>query len=131
MNKFLQKAIKFINLHGKDIQYVRKRTDNTGIYNFDTGVVQENTILLNIKSYPKQVKATQYSYPNLIDKEIILFKIVPDPTYDFYSWFFDDFEKAFTGDYIVYQNENYYINSVQSHDALGETIYFNVLAVKG
>lgn len=119
MNKFLQASKAAINRHGSTCSYIKVQA---GTYDVSTGSVTNTETTLSLKAYKKHTKATQFSYPNLIGKDIALFYIAADSFVDFIPD---------CNDKITYGTGTYTVDSVQEHSALGSVVLYRILAIKG
>lgn len=91
-----------------------------GSYDIATGTVSNTETNYSLKMYKKHLKANQYNYPSLIDKDIALFYFCADGL-------------LFTPkpqDLIVHANVTYKVYTMQTHEAQGETILYKVVGVK-
>lgn len=113
---FEQAVITFIQRHGVPIVYKKIQE---GTYDPSVGMSVNTETLVNLKSYPKQIKANQYNYPNLIGKEVVLFYVKFDPTLAISN-----------SDWIVYNTKTYKIDSYSEHSANGNILVYKILAVK-
>lgn len=118
MNKFLQATNNAVNKHGTNCNYIKVLQ---GVYDVNTGSVVNTETVVAIKVYKKHIKATQFSYPNLIGKDLALFYIpansllaVPEP-----------------GDRLISNSIAYTIDSYQEHCANGEIVLYKVIATMG
>lgn len=118
MNQFLTSTLYFITRHGVSITYNSK---GLSTYNPDTSKATSSNSSYTIKSYPKHIKANQYSFPNLIGKSLIVFYVANSGL-------------TFTpkpGDEIVHDGLVYQVDSFQSHAALGEVCLYKIVAARG
>jgi len=118
MNQFLTSTVYFITRHGVDIVYKARWTQ---VYNpaTSTATVTENSY--SIKAYPKHIRASQYSFPEFIGKDVVMFYVA-------------NFGLSFTpkaGDEITLNSSVYKVTSLQSHAAQGEVCLYKIVAVKG
>lgn len=118
MNAFLQSSIKLISRSGVDVTFI-----STGVstYNVETGKNQTIDSQFTVKSYPKQIVATQYFYPDLIGKDSILFYLANNQL--------GFVPKA--GDSILYKSMKYRVQSIQETVAHGDIVLYRLLTVKG
>lgn len=112
MNPFVVSVHKLINRHGTDHEYSRVTTTRDNA----TRDVITTKITAMLKMWPKQIKATQYNYPNLIGKDVIQFHV----------GIHDDFNPK-TGDFV----NGYRITEVVTTVARGEVVFYRLLGVKG
>ena len=118
MNQFLTSTIYFITRHGFNISYKSRVVQS---YNPATGTASASENTYAIKAYPKHIRANQYSFPELIGKDVVMFYIANSGL-------------SFTpkpGDEIAYHSVVYKVTSLQSHAAQGEICLYKVVAVKG
>lgn len=108
---------RLITKHGVDIEYV---VVSEGAYNVETGTTENTTISTPIRSYPKRLKITQYNYPNLIGKQAIEFLVVGSALTS----------PPKTNDKIVYNLDEYNVESFVSYVAYGEVKLLSILAIK-
>jgi hypothetical protein len=117
MNQFLQSAKQAINLHGSACTYTQV---TTGEYNVETGSVTTTEVSTAVKAYKKHIRATQFSYPNLIGKDAVLIYLVADSIVGFPA----------ANDKITFGTETYQVDQWQSHTALGQVVLYRISAVK-
>lgn len=103
--------------HGMDLPY------STIIRVVDAveGTVTETTTALTLRIYPEPMQASQYNFPTLVGKTVVMFYLAADGL-------------TFTpkpSDEITYQGEVYRINSFQAFTAHGRTVLYKLLGVKG
>ena len=103
--------------HGTDLPY----TTITRVVDEIEGTVIETPTSYTIRMYPKQVQTSQYNFPTLVGKQVVMFyvlasslTVVPKPS-----------------DEITYNGDVYRINSYQSHFAQGQVVLYKLLGVKG
>ena len=70
MNRALSVSKQMIYKHGITVTYSE---DSNQVYDPATGQVTYNQSNYSLKSYPKQLVANQYNFPDLIGKEMITF----------------------------------------------------------
>jgi hypothetical protein len=129
MNKHLLNSIKFIEKHGVDLTY--KIKSGTSVYDPDTLTVTTPSTTVQLRMYIRHLIANHYNYPNLVGKDSIMFYVAPDPNYPFYSWFFDELNKANPSDEIYYNSLVYNVVSVQKHTAEGVVGLYRIVASRG
>ena len=117
MQAFTHAAKRLIAVHGTSIVY---NAVTTGVYDANTLTVQNTSTPVSLKAYTKNIKVTQYNYPNLVGKEVFAFLIeattlgiTPKPN-----------------DFITFNSKKYVVTSLQSHYAVQDLIYYTVLGVK-
>ena len=116
MNDFLRMTTTAIQRHGLDVTFKK-----VGLQAYDpsTGSVTSTDVTSTIRVYPKHIKASQWSYPNLIGKDAVMFYLsgsassIPEVI-----------------DSIQYDSKEYKIESIQKHIALGQVCLYKILAVK-
>jgi len=118
MGQFQNTVNSRINAHGVNVSYI---VLTEGGYNVETGTNSNTETSYTVKAYPKNAKATQYSNPNLIGKQIVeflisqeLLTVVPSNT-----------------DKIIYKGITYTVDSYREITAEGSVVLLKVLAVKG
>jgi len=92
-----------------------------GAYNPSTGTVQNTSTSYSVKMYKKHIKANQYFFPDLIDRDIAMFYLANNSL-------------SFTpkvNDQIVSGSSTYSIKEIQEHSASGEVVLYRIIAVKG
>ena len=117
MNQFLTSTLYFITKHGVDILYKSK---GVAVYNPTTQKSTSTDASHAIKSYPKHIRATQFNFPSLVGKSVVMFYVANSGL-------------TFTpkvSDEIVYDGAVYKVTSLQSHAALGEICLYKIIAVK-
>ena len=108
---------RLINKHGVDVEYV---VVSEGDYNVETGSTENTRTSRTVKCYPKRLKITQYNYPNLIGKQAIEFLMVGGSLSS----------TPRSNDKIVYNLEEYNVESFVSYVTHGEVKLISILAVK-
>ena len=106
--------------HGISITYTKV---TTSAYNADLGKVTKTTTNYTLKSYPKQIKATAYNYPNLVGKESVMFYLNAKEL--------NAVTSISLKDSITYKSNVYQIDSYSEHVYAGEVLLYKVIAVKG
>jgi hypothetical protein len=74
MNPALRASTKAIQTHGVIVSYTSK---TPGVYDPSTGSTNTSTVVSSLKAYPKHQITNQYSFPDMIGKEVITFYITP------------------------------------------------------
>ncbi len=118
MNQFKQSTKQFITLHGRTMQYSRIAE---GSYDVETGTATNTATTTSLKIYRKHIKANQYNYPTLVDKDIA----------EFYIYAPDLSSSPEPKDYILDGSDRFTVEGVQKHEALGEILLYVVVASKG
>jgi hypothetical protein len=118
MSDFLLAAKELVYPNGVSITV---STVTNGAYNVETGSVSSTVVSTVIKAFPKRLKATAYSYPALIGKNVTEFLIVgtdlaspPSPL-----------------DKITRGTDVYTVDSTSEHVADGVVVLYKVIAVMG
>ena len=116
-NQFLQAAIRQIARHGVLVDYI---TVTEGQYDVETGTTVNAETTLQVKAFPKRVRATQFNYPSLVGRQVVEFLVAGN---------------AFTAspttqNKITYLGDTYTLELVSSHTALGEVCLYKLLGVK-
>ena len=117
MNQFLLSTKKLIARNGLNVTY---KSITAGSYNVETGTSSATAVSHTVKSYPKQIIANQYNFPDLINKELIMFYIAND-SLSFAVKLQDE---------IVYKGITYKIVRYQEHMAYGQVVLYIITAVK-
>lgn len=112
MNPFVVSVHKLINRQGTDHEYSSTVTTRD---NATRDVITTKTTS-TFKMWPKQIKATQYNYPNLVGKDVVQFHVGVH----------DNFEPK-TGDFV----NGYRITEIVTTMARGEIVFYRLLGVKG
>ena len=118
MGQFQQTVNSRIAAHGLNISYI---VLVEGGYNVETGTNTNTENTYVVKAYPKNAKATQYSNPNLIGKQIVEFLISQEELIVTPS----------NTDKIIYKGTAYTVDSYKEVTAEGSVVLLKVLAVKG
>lgn len=113
---FINTINSILEKHGITATYTQV---SEGVYNLDTGTAGTSTLDYSVKVYMKHMRANQYSFPNLIGKNVGLFYIaaatllvIPE-----------------INDRITYNNKTYTVESVQSHSANGAIVLYRIVGV--
>jgi hypothetical protein len=112
-NRALTASTYFINKHGVLMTYVSK---GASVYNVET--LSSTTIdrTLQVRVYPKHITADRQSYPDLINKELIMFYIA-----------YSDNLIPKQNDSITYNGKNFIVDRFQSHMYNGKVCLYKVL----
>jgi hypothetical protein len=117
-NAFLASAKRSMDRHGQNVQYV---SVTEGQYNVETGSTTNTETNYTVKMYKKHIRANQYNFPSMIEKDSALFYLVninlsflPAPK-----------------DKITIGAATYTVDSITEHSADGVVILYKLLAVKG
>ena len=116
-NQFLQAAIRQIARHGVLVNYV---TVTEGQYDVETGTTVNAETVLQVKAFPKRVRATQFNYPNLVGKQVVEFLVAGNAFTT----------KPSVQDKITYDADTYTIEGISTHTALGDVCLYKILSVK-
>jgi hypothetical protein len=117
-NDFLKASKRAISMHGKSAVY---KAVSASVYNIELGTNVDTSVNYNLMVYRKQIRATQYNYPNLIGKESAVFYIANDNL---------SFVPKLK-DKISYEGSDYIVDSMSEHIALGQVVMYKVIGVKG
>lgn len=118
MNPFLQSSKKMIQRNGVSAKYV---VIGSTSYNVETGTNTASETEYDITTYPKQIIANQYHFPDLIGKESCMFYLAND------SLLF----VPKVGDFIKYKTLKFRIASIQETMAHGSIVLYRLIGVKG
>lgn len=114
-NRFLAASIGAIKRNGALCTYTKV---TTGVYNVELGSVANTTVNYSVWAYRKHVRATQYSYPNLIGKDSGIFYIAND------ALLFTPAPK----DKILWEGQTYVVDSYEAHMAHNQVVLYRVVA---
>ena len=117
MNKFLVNTKKHIARHGVTIDFVKVEE---GVYDIETSTVTNTETVTQIKAYPVAVQVSQYSFPNLIGKEVIKFLIAGDAL----------LTKPSPQDKVIYKGNTYTVEQQQDYTALGDVCLQHLIVAK-
>ena len=117
MNRMMQITKDAINRHGLNCTYI---VVTEGIYDINSGSVTNTETSYTVKCYKKHIKANQYNFPNLIDKDLCMIYLCSDGLNFIPS----------VQDFVIFKGIKYKIDSIQSHDAYGETVLYKLIGVK-
>lgn len=115
MNQFESSASNAILRHGVSCTY---KILQVGTYDTATSKVVNTEISKTIIAYKKSVKVNQFSYPNLIGKEVAMFYVLAS-----------DVASPNVGDHIVFNGKSFKVDSYQSHSASGKVIVHRIIGV--
>lgn len=118
MSDYLKAAREAINLHGRALTF---KTVSAPTYNVETGVATSTETSYTIKGYRRQIKASQYNYPDLVGQEVVQFYVIPS----------DLAVKPKPQDIISDSIGTYKVISYQEHEALGQTVLMKIICIKG
>ena len=116
-NQYLEATKRAITKHGSSCTFV---SVVDGTYNVNTGSVTNSENNSNIIAYKKHIKATQYYYPELINKDIALFYVAASS--------FSSPPKI--NDAITFSSVKYRISEIKEHSALGQVCLYVLLGIK-
>ena len=109
----------FIDRHGVTVDYIKKSNQ---VYDPATRKVTSSSVTTAVKSYPKQIRASSYNYPDLVGQEVIMFYFKAKDLVGNAS--------LAKTDSISYRGNTYKISSYSEHMFQGELKLYRVLAVK-
>lgn len=115
MNQFEASTTRAILRHGISCVY---KSIILGTYNPSLSKVVNTELSKEIVAYKKSVKVNQFSYPNLIGKEVAMFYILAS-----------DIGEPKIGDHIVFSGRTFKVDSYQSHSANGKVIVHRIIGV--
>lgn len=118
MNAFLRTAKKLISQHGVDFTY---SVVTEGVYDANTLSTVNTTTDYTVKLFKNHIKTSQYSFPNLIGKEVAEFYLVNDGLLFVPS----------VRDLIVHNATTFTVENIQEHHALGAVVLYTIVASKG
>lgn len=116
-NAFIQATATVIDQHGTTCTF---SSVQEGTYDVNTATTTTTTTDYTIKTYMKQLRATQFNYPSLVGKEAAMFYVLA------YGLAFVPAPK----DLITIGAKVFTVDSVQSHSAGQETVLYRILAAK-
>ena len=117
MNCFIQAAKELIYPNGVQITY---SSTSTGTYDVETGTTTNTSIETSLKAFPKVLKPSMYSYPNLVGKSVSEWLVVaPD---------LPSTPKPL--DKIIKGTEIFVVETYSEHVAVGEVVIYKIVAVK-
>lgn len=117
-NAFLISAVKLIAQHGQSMQY---KSVVEGAYNIETGSASNTETTYTVTMYKKHIKANQYNYPDLINRNAAVFYLANNSL---------SFIPA-VRDKIVVDNETFEIDSIMEHRARGQLVLYKLVAIRG
>ena len=118
MNPFIQAAKELIYPNGISIAY---SSVSTGSYDVETGSTSSTSVETVLKAFPKGFRASQYSFPALIGKNVSEWLVVaPD---------LPSIPKPL--DKILKGTEVFTVETYSEHVAQGEAVIYKIIAVKG
>jgi len=118
MSEFKKSTQKFIQMHGRTMTFSRIVE---GTYDVETGTASNTATTTSLKIYRKHVKANQYNYPTLVNKDVA----------EFYIYAPDLASAPEPKDTILDGSELFTVEAIQKHEALGEILLYVVAASKG
>lgn len=110
----LQKAIK---THGKISEY---QSITTGAYDIATAKVEKQIVVKSTSMYMKNIKVSQFSFPNLIGKDVAMFYVIPSELG----------VEPKPNDKIVFNGKVYLVDSYQSFMLNGIFALYKIIGVK-
>jgi hypothetical protein len=93
----------------------------TGAYNIENGSVSSTSVDTTLIAFPKQVKVSQYNYPDLIGKTVLEFLVVAS----------DLASSPKPLDKLIAASIVYTVERVSEHYAGGQKVLYKVLVTKG
>ena len=117
MNPFKKAAIDAVKRNGRDMPY----TSITRTVDKILGTVVETKVDYTIRCYPRSVKASQYSFPDLIGKEVVTFYLAVDGL---------PFQPK-VNDTIKLDGKVFTIRHYDFHEAHGENCLFKLTGATG
>lgn len=117
-NQFLISSVKLIAMHGQSMQY---KSVVEGVYNIETGSASNTETDYTVTMYKKHIKASQYNYPDLINKNAAVFYLANNAL---------TFIPA-VRDKIAVDNETFEVDSIIEHRARGNLVLYKLVAIKG
>ena len=109
-------AIRAITTHGSNCTYSKVAS----VYDVETSIATKTLTSYSIKAYKQHLKATQFHYPSLINKDAALFLV-------------SGYQLGFTPeveDQVVILSETYKVQQVQQHSAYGSIFLYKLACVK-
>lgn len=116
-NEYLRNSIWHINKHGIDCSFIEV---NQAEYDVESGTAIETNVNHDVKVYKKHFKASQYNYPDLVNKDTAMFYIANN-TLGFIPK---------VRDKIIHDSITYLIDNIQEHRALGIVCLYRIIAYK-
>jgi len=117
-NPFLISTVKLIALHGQSMQF---KSVVEGSYNIETGSTSNTETSYTVTMYKKHIKANQYNYPDLVNKNAAVFYLANNAL---------AFVPA-VRDKIVVDSETFEIDSIVEHRARGQLVLYKLVGIKG
>jgi hypothetical protein len=116
-NRFLLASIDAISRNGLSCSYIQVQT---GAYNVELGSVTNTETPHTVTCYKKHIKTSQYNYPTLIGKNVGLFYLANN------ALTFSPSVK----DKILYNGEEYTVDSFEEGLAHSQIVLYKILAVR-
>lgn len=98
--------------------FVTYRSFGASSYNVNTGINSPVTVEYTLKAFPKHIKTSQYNYPSLIGKDVVMFYILSGTI------------SPKINDEISVGQKTYKVSDYQEHWANGELILYRVVAAR-
>lgn len=117
MSNILKSTSHLIYRHGISSSFI---SVSEGTYDVETGSATNIGTTYTVKLYKNHIRANQYRFPNLIDKDIA----------EFYVLATDLTVAPKQKDKIVYNSVEYVVDSFEEHIANGMTIMYSLIGVK-
>jgi len=109
-------AVKAISTHGSACTYSKVAS----VYDVETSTATKTLTSYSVKAYKKHLKATQFHYPSLINKDAAMFMLSG------YQLGF----KPEVEDQIQQGSDTYKVQLVQEHNAYGSIYLYKLACVK-
>ena len=114
-NRFLASTKRLIALHGTSLTY---KSIVTGTYDIETASVTNTETSYTLTMYPKHIRATAYSFPDYVGKDVVMFYLANDSL---------GFTPA-VQDTISYASKTYKVEAIQYHYASGQIVMYKLIA---
>ena len=116
-NRFLSASIDAVKRNGLQATYTKV---TTGVYDVELGSVTNTETAYTVWMYKKAIRANQYNFPNLINKDSGIFYIAND------ALLFTPSPK----DKIIWDGQTYIVDSYESHMAHNQVVLYRVVALR-
>jgi hypothetical protein len=110
-------SIDAVKRNGLSCSYIKVQT---GAYDVEAGSVTNTETTYTVTCYKKHIKASQYNFPTLVGKDVGLFYLAND------SLTFTPAVK----DKILYNGEEYIVDSFEEGLAHSQIVLYKILAVR-
>ncbi|MGL5077415.1 MAG: hypothetical protein ACRDBG_16530 [Waterburya sp.] len=118
MNPFLRASEQLVNRHGIDSTII---AITEGVYDETTLTTTNAEVSHVVKLFKNHIKSSQYSYPNLMGKEITEFYLANNNLVFIPK----------VRDLVIFDNTTFNIEQVQEHHARGQIVLYTIIASKG